>query len=126
MAFKKAKTIKGHSNEYWRILQINTNFDRMDAVATFGLYKNVTTRNNDPNAVVDQYTIQLGEQYAESIYEDSNGGDERMIKNIDRAKAYEIFKTKAQIEADKPDEVDGETNPDKNFDLAWFADTTDA
>ena len=57
MALKKAKTNKGYEAEYWRIIQVNCNADRNDAVATFALYKDKATRIADPTAVVDSYQI---------------------------------------------------------------------
>ena len=53
MALIKKTNRKGFDCEYFRIIQVNCNADRKDAIATFALYKDKATRDGDANAVVD-------------------------------------------------------------------------
>ena len=109
MGIIKNKTVKGYVGSYWRIIQINCNFDRNDAVVTFGLYKDKETRNSDPSAVIDSYSIDLGEML------NLSGND--TVKNINISKAYITLKEKALEESQKEEKDDS---------LAFFADAVDS
>ena len=111
MAIQKTKTVKGIDCNYWRIVQLNQNYDRQDAVMTLALYVNKDTRDADPiGNVMDSYQTDLAINYHDKLY--SNGEDE--MRNVDRKEAYRVFLAKAQAEAEKED--------DKDEALAWFAD----
>jgi len=116
VALKKIKQIKGHDNEYWKIVQINSNLVRGDAVITLSLYKDKATRDADVDAVIDSYQIDLGVDLLEST------GKEDKVKNINLKQAYTISKAKAVAEEAKRGE-EGET---LNEDLAFFADAVAA
>ena len=113
MALKKAKTNKGYEAEYWRIIQVNCNADRNDAVATFALYKDKATRIADPTAVVDSYQIDLGEEFNDKVL-----SDDSKVKDKIKKSAYEVLKSKADSEATKKEE--------KDESLSFFADAVEA
>jgi len=117
MALKKAKTNKGYEAEYWRIIQVNCNADRNDAVATFALYKDKATRIADPTAVVDSYQIDLGEEFNDKVL-----SDDSKVKDKIKKSAYEVLKAKAIIEDAK--EEGEEVQIDEA--LAFFADAIEA
>jgi len=117
MALKKAKTNKGYEAEYWRVIQVNCNADRNDAVATFALYKDKKTRDEDANAVVDSYQIDLGEDFNNNVLSD----DTKIGDNVKKS-AYEVLKAKAIIEDAK--EEGEEVQIDEA--LAFFADAIEA
>jgi hypothetical protein len=113
MALKKSKnTPQGPAAEYWRIVQLNTNFDRLDAVIDLALYTNKAAREAGAQPF-DAYRHDLGEEFAEKLF---NGNDK--VKNINLQKAYTEFKQQAQAEAAKPEQ-------ERNAALAWFADAED-
>jgi len=117
MALKKIKEKRGHNNEYWRIIQINSNLNREDAVVTFALYKDKATRDADVNAVVDQYQVDLGKD----LLDKAATADK--VKNINLKQAYTVFKKKAKDEeAKRPDLKEGEILDEE---LAWFNDVVD-
>jgi len=122
MALQKTKTIKGYDASYWRILQLNCNFDRPDAVVTFGLYKDKATRETDAGAIVDQYQIDLASDLLGDVY--ANGED--TVKNIKLKEAYKVFKAKAIAEAAKEVPETPEAGEARDEALAWFADAEDA
>ena len=111
------KTIKGFECEYWRILQVNCNANRKDAVATFALYKDKKARDEDANAVVDSYQIDLGEDFNNNVLSD----DTKIGDNVKKS-AYEVLKAKAIIEDAK--EEGEEVQIDEA--LAFFADAIEA
>ena len=113
MAITKIKSIKGYNAEYWRISQLNSNFDRSDAVITLSLYKDKATRDLDSNATVDSLQYDLGTDFSNELYDGLDS-----VKNIKLQKAYKIFKDKAIAEAAKDE--------GKDESLAWFADAVDA
>ena len=117
MALKKAKTNKGYEAEYWRVIQVNCNADRNDAVATFALYKDKKTRDEDANAVVDSYQIDLGEDFNNNVL-----SDDTKIGDYVKKSAYEVLKAKAIIEDAK--EEGEEVQIDEA--LAFFADAIEA
>ena len=100
MALIKKTQRKGFDCEYFRIIQVNCNADRKDAIATFALYKDKATRDEDANAVVDSYQIDLGEDFNTKALENGSMGDKM------KASAYEVLKAKAVAEASKEEEVD--------------------
>lgn len=115
MALQKNKTSRGHLCNYWRILQYSANFDRSDAVITFGLYKDAVTREADPNAVMESFTFDLGSGFHNLNY--NNGQD--TVKNIKLKEAYTFFKSLVVAEAAKPVEQ-------QNTQLSFFSDAIDA
>jgi len=118
MALEKIKKAKGFNAKYWRVLQINSNLDRGDAVVTLGLYKDKATRTADSSAVVDQYQIDLGDDLLSAT------GSKDTVKNINLSKAYKVFKNRAIAEKAKQDKGDGDETIDGS--LAFFSDAIDA
>ena len=117
MALQKSKTTQfGVPGDYWRILQLNCNYDRMDAVCTIGLYIDEASRNAD-NSPVDSFQVDLGGQFHNENYKDG----EDAMKNISLKAAYKALKRMATDEAAKPDDPE----VSKNDDLAFFADAVD-
>jgi len=116
MALIKKKAHKGFEGEYWRIIQINCNADRNDAVATFALYKDEATRLADATAVLDSFQVDLGEDFNDSVINDDTKAKDKVKKS-----AYEALKTKALIESEKTD--DAEETKDES--LAFFSDAID-
>ena len=114
MAIIKKTQRKGFECEYWRILQIDCNADRADAVATFGLYKDRETRLADLTAVIDQFQIDLGSEFNDKILK-----DDTKIKDKVKKTAYEALKEKAIAEASKEVSEEGESRDES---LAFFAD----
>jgi len=117
MALEKIKQTKGFNAKYWRILQINSNLDRGDAVVTLGLYKDKATRTADSNAVVDQYQIDLGDDLL------SAKGSVDTVRNINLGKAYTAFKKKAVDEEAKRGNLADDESLDES--LAFFSDAVD-
>lgn len=114
MALQKTKTTHhGVDGDYWRILQLNCNYDRSDAVCTVVLYLNEAARNAG-NSPVDSFQIDLAVDYHDGQY--VNGDD--AMKNISLKEAYKTLKQMAVDESTKP--KDGQ-----NADLAFFSDTVD-
>jgi hypothetical protein len=115
MALKKAKQMtNGTTAEYWRIIQLNINWDRLDAVIDLAVYLTKAAREA---GATPMYSFQhaLGAEFTELLF---NGNDK--VKNVNLNKAYSEFKAQAVVEAAKPD------SEEKNTALAWFADATDA
>ena len=112
MALKKAKTNKGYEAEYWRIIQVNCNADRNDAVATFALYKDKATRDEDATAVIDSYQTDLGADFNDKVL-----SSEIDTKDVVKKSAYEALMVKATAEDLKEE--------DKDEALAFFKDATD-
>ncbi len=113
MALQKSKETQfGISGNYWRIGQLNCNYDRVDAVCTILLYVDEASRlaGNQP---VDSFQIDLSGEFHDGTYGD---GDD-VMKNISLKEAYKALKTLAQDEDDKTE--------NKNDNLAFFADAID-
>lgn len=113
MALKKSKSLAvGVSAEYWRIVQLNSNFTRSDAHIDLACYVNQAAREAGAQPL-DFFSHDLGAEFAEKLF---NGSDK--VKNINLQKAYTEFKSQAAAEAAKPAE-------EQNSALAWFADAED-
>jgi len=96
MALKKPKALNtGVTAEYWRIVQLNTNFDRLDCVIDLSVYLNQAARDAGASPLYP-YRHDLGEAFAEKLY---NGSDK--VKNINLQKAYAELKLQAEAEAAK-------------------------
>jgi hypothetical protein len=93
MALQLKREIKGVECDYWRIIQINQNFNRKDCVITLGLYKDKETREKDETAILFTLKVDLFEEYQLGEYE---GKD--IIKNINLGKAYKEFIVKAKTD----------------------------
>lgn len=114
MALKKSKTTpQGIPAEYWRIVQLNSNFDRLDACIDLALYTDQAAREAGAQPF-GAYQHDLGADFAEKLF---SGNDK--VKNINLQKAYTEFKAQAQAEAEKSIE-------ERDAALAWFADAVDA
>ena len=113
MALQKNKTTNyGVDGNYWRIAQLNCNYDRVDAVCTVLLYIDEAGRiaGNQP---VDSFQVDLSGEFHDGTYAD---GDD-VMKNISLKEAYKALKQMAQDEDAKIE--------DKNDSLAFFADAVD-
>lgn len=113
MALQKNKTIKGFIGNYWRIVQLNMNYDLQDAVMTVALYKDQTTRDADSSAVIHSFQYDLSNSFHDENY--SDGAD--VMKNISLKECYKVLKDLAITEEAKTE--------DKNEDLAYFSDASD-
>lgn len=114
MALKKIKTLPSEiSGEYWRVLQLNNNFDRQDSVIDVVLYVNDAARIAGATPI-HSFQHALGAAFSERIF---TGSDK--VKNVKLAEAYKELKAQAQAEALKPE-------AEQNADLAFFADAIDA
>lgn len=113
MALQKTKaTPFGIDGNYWRILQLNCNYDRIDAVCTVGLYIDEASRNAGNNPV-DSFQTDLATEFHDTNYKD---GDDAM-KNISLKEAYKALRKMATEEDSKTE--------GKNVNLAFFADAVD-
>jgi hypothetical protein len=120
MALQKTKsTLIGIDGNYWRIVQLNCNYDRIDAVCTIGLYVDETTRNAGANPI-HSFKVDLSSQFHDDTYTD--GSD--VMKNISLKEAYKALKDLAIAEEAKPEPV-VDTDERKNDDLAFFNDALD-
>ena len=125
MAFSKIKQMStGNTGEYHRIVQLNCNYDRNDAVCTVQTYKDQIARDEGKATLGDDLKIDLKLNYHDEVMK----GDDTS-RNTVLATAYKVLKEMAQVEADKPDTVKESdntvTNSDKNQSLAWWADAED-
>lgn len=118
MAFQKEKTDKGFSGDYWRIVQLNCNFDRSDAVVTLAQYKDEATRDADATAVMQSVTFDLAEELLGATY--GNGADN--MKSVSLKEAYKAIKKMATTEQAKIDNEDDDTGRE---DIAFFETATD-
>ena len=112
MALQKQKNHNGFTCNYWRIIQLNTHFDRMDCVIDIALYQSKAAREAG-NLPVYSFQHSLGAEFADKLF---NGNDK--VKNINLQRAYAELKAQAQAEASKPDR-------EQNSELVWFADAAD-
>lgn len=111
MAFKKTATTRSSVEvEYHRIAQLNMNYDRLDAVVVLAGYLNQEARNEGAEPVCS-CQFDLSEHF-------HNEQGEGQLKNLNRAKAYEVIKQLAQAELEKDEE-------EQNKELAFFADAQD-
>lgn len=94
MALQKTKQIKGYDANYWRIIQLNSNFERSDAVITLALYKDRETRITDPGAILETITFDLSEDFANDVYD----GEVDKVRSIKLKEAYKVLKIKSQEE----------------------------
>ncbi len=114
MALQKDKRLYTDVDcEYHRIIQLNSNFDRLDAVCTVGTYVNkaasyVDGLSGKRKPPIESFQIDLAGQFHNKNYVD---GDDAM-KNISLKEAYKALKVMAaEEEADDA--------------LAFFADAVD-
>ena len=116
MALQKNKsTAMGVNGTYHRILQLNCNYDRVDAVCTVGTYVDEAAREAG-STPIDSFQIDLADQFHNGNYKDG----EDVMKNISLKEAYKALKKMAVDEAAKSDDDDS-----KRADLAFFSDTED-
>ena len=112
MGLIKKTQRKGFECEYFRVVQVNCNADRGDAVATFALYKDKKTRDEDATAVIDSYQTDLGADFNDKVL-----SSEIDTKDVVKKSAYEALMVKATAEDLKEE--------DKDETLAFFKDATD-
>ncbi len=92
MALKKTKTLPdGTSGEYWRIAQMNINFDRLDGVSTIELFgsKAIRDTGNTPMGEQEQRQLQLDYLDREITLKDDTV---IKMKDLIRREAYEAWK----------------------------------
>jgi len=113
MALIKSRTLDtGVAAEYWRILQINNNFDRQDGVIDIVAYLDETARLAGASPM-RSFQHSLGKAFSERLFDGSD-----KVKNVELSQAYVEFKKQAQDESTK-------SEVERNADLAWFADAKD-
>ncbi len=113
MALQKVKSTQmGVDGDYHRVLQLNCNYDRLDAVCTVGVYVDEAARNAG-STPIDSFQIDLAGQFHNENYKDG----EDAMKNISLKEAYKALKALAVVEAAKDE--------DKNDALAFYADAED-
>lgn len=113
MALQKTKsTNMGVDGNYWRIVQLNMNYDRLDAVCTVACYKDETVRNNG-----SQPLTQVQFDLSNSFHNDNYTNGEDTMKNISLKEAYKVLKSLAVTENAKEER--------KDEDLAFFSDAID-
>ena len=113
MGLVKNKTLPtSASGEYWRVVQVNMNYDRTDCVVTLVCYVDEDARNADAQPLTS-VQLDLGDNFHDDEY--SNGED--TMKNVSLKEVYKVLKSMSQTEDNKKE--------DKNADLAYFADATD-
>lgn len=113
MALQKVKsTLMGVDGTYHRVLQLNCNYDRLDAVCTIGTYVDKVAREAGSTPVAS-FQVDLAGEFHNENYKDG----EDVMKNISLKEAYKALKRMAVVEAAKEEDV--------NEALAFFADATD-
>lgn len=111
MAFLKEQQLSSKIFiNYWKVAQLNMNYDRLDAVVVLAGYLNQEARNEGAEPVCS-CQFDLSEHF-------HNEQGEGQLKNLNRAKAYEVIKQLAQAELEKDEE-------EQNKELAFFADAQD-
>lgn len=114
MALQKSKsTPMGVSGNYHRVLQLNCNYDRLDAVCTVGVYVDEAARIAG-STPMDSFQVDLAGQFHNENYKDG----EDAMKNISLKEAYKALKALAVTEDAKPVDV-------RNEALAFYADAVD-
>ena len=108
MALKKLMvTDKGTRGDYWRVVQLNMNFDRLDAVASFSLYMTREARVAG-RSQMQNINIDLGEEFLKKqIAKNGDLGDES-----NKRTAYNALKRLVILEKQVSPE---EQNPDILF-----------
>jgi len=115
MALQKTKTtLYGIDGNYWRIVQLNCNYDRIDAVCTIALYIDEAAYIAGNNHI-DSFQVDLAIEFHNGSYTD---GDD-IMKSISLKEAYKALKKMATDESNKLEDDDTKRN-----DLAWFADAS--
>lgn len=113
MGLLKTKSTKyGVDASYHRIIQLNMNYDRLDAVVTLATYTNKDDRDAGANPI-DQFQVDLSTEFHDDIY--SNGED--VMKNVSLKEAYKALDRMAKAEALKTE--------DKNEELAFYSDAVE-
>ncbi len=114
MALRKDKYIDiDLSGDYHRILQLNCNYDRMDAVCTVGTYISQSSREGGGSPKLT-FQVDLAGEFHNKNYQDG----EDVMKNISLKEAYKALKKMAVDEAAKPED-------ERRDDLAFYADAVD-
>jgi len=115
MALQKTKTTAyGIDGNYWRIVQLNCNYDRIDAVCTIALYIDEAAYIAG-NSYIDSFQVDLAIEFHNGNYTD---GDD-IMKSISLKEAHKALKKMATDENNKAEDDDTKRN-----DLAWFADAS--
>ena len=110
MALQQKKLLSsGIEIDYWRIVQMNMNYDRLDCVITLSGYLSKEARDNDSSAI-DSIQIDL------STYFHEKEGGELILKDLNRSRAYEVILELAELEIDKED---------GNQDFAFFLESVE-
>lgn len=115
MGFIKQREIdnKGIYGTYWRIVQLNINYDRPDVIVTVCLYVDKAGREAGKNPTSESYQFDLKNEFLES-----NPQGKEIMKNVTLQKAYTAIKKLANDEMAKPEN-------ERNVNLAFFWDATD-
>lgn len=114
MAFCKNKKLNtGIEINYWRIIQLNVNYDRLDAVVTLAGYLSKEARDNGSQPIE---TVQFD---MSSMFHNAEFSGDEVVKNINLKEAYTTIKSLAQKELESEDENE------RNEHIIFFADATD-
>ena len=117
MALSKVKVTRfGVDANYHRVVQLNCNYDRLDAVCVIATYLNEAARlaNESP---IESFKLDLSGQFHNAHYTDA----EDAMKNISLKEAYKALKQMALDEASKPNDPDSPSNEE----LIFFSDAED-
>jgi len=93
---KKMETAAGVQGNYWRIIQHNMNYERLDAVVTLALYVSISHRFAGKASIFTSRTIDLGEEFLMSPFTNGVGIEEN------KRGAYLALKRKIVEEKKKP------------------------
>lgn len=121
MALQKTKEVDtmGVNGDYWRITQINTNFDRADAKTFMSLYVSGEGRVEGKHALGEDVNYKLSAKLLDrEIVLD--GKEVITLKDLIRREAYAAWKAIAKEEDQK-----GKNGEPKNEEMAFFADAKD-
>jgi hypothetical protein len=117
MALKTKKILPSNVEAtYFRIVQQNMNYDRLDCVVTLAGYISQAARDEGAEPVCS-CTIDL----AETFHGAENKSDD-VMGDCNRATLYNLIKKQATAQEE---EVEGEETTAKNADLQLFAKATD-
>lgn len=117
MALKKQKQLDntGLYGEYWRLIQVNINFDRLDGRFELVMYSDQEARDGGKNPLNESISREIGAEALNSPI--IVNGVPMMLKDAIKARFYAVFMAKAVAEAAKRDDDES-----KDTEVAFFSD----
>ncbi len=117
MALKLKKQLDntGLYGEYWRLVQVNINFDRLDGHFDLVMYSDQEARDAGKNPLNESISREIGAEALNSPI--IVNGVPMMLKDAIKARFYAVFMAKAAAEAAKT-----EDDTTKDVEVAFFAD----